>query len=85
MFHHLTNEQLDSMNLTTEQRYNYENKISEEIVNLTISKNKFYKNKKQIVPNSRCSCGRLAGFGIDVDGCLFLQYCCDGSIPSWNH
>lgn len=35
-------------------------------------------NKWDVSP--RCSCGRVATIGLDCNGCLFLQYCCDGYV-----
>lgn len=83
MFHHLTNSMLKLDSKEKLKEYIKKDDSRLEDVRLTISKHNWYRNKKEIQPNERCSCGRLAGFGIDVDGCLFLQYCCDGYINTW--
>lgn len=83
MFHHLTNEMMDDMGFTDEQKQVYIDRNKKEEVEEVLKKYKWYKGKKQVLePSPTCSCGRVAGFGIDVSGCVFLQYCCDGYLDT---
>lgn len=87
MFHKPTNDVLNELSEDDKRKIiEAENNKLDQIKDF-IDNNKLYDKVssrdfpvKNVSPT--CSCGRVATIGMDVNGCTFLQYCCDGYLDT---